>query len=858
MGRHGKLVSAAALAIGLSGTVMAQPVPHYRFDIQAQDLKFALRSVTRQAGLQLFAGADDLRGRKAPELHSDTTVEAALQALLAGTGLHAEIDGKAVFIRGRAESETVDNPGDKAPADIVVTGSRIRGAKPTSPVIAATREEIEDQGFTDLGSYARSIPQNFSGGQNPGVVSSNQSGSENFNSASTINLRGLGPDATLTLLNGHRLAYNATDQGIDISQIPLEAIDRVEVVADGASALYGSDAVAGVANIILRRDYQGFDTGAQFGAATDGGDTQQQYDLVTGRRWGTGGFMVAGRFSRSTAIVAHERSYTRALQDSFALLPSQRQISGVVAGHQQLQDNLEFEIDGQIDNHRSRAAQPFSTDGDARFDGVVSTPDVLSYSVSPGLKLHLPGDWLVSARGTVGDSDSRALARIAVGGAPAFRNKVRYDDGLGTGELNAEGPLFRLPGGAARLAVGAGARVATLDASIVQVTPTSRSAVLDYSDKETVAYGYGELALPFVSAQNARSGLREFEISAAVRYEHYNAFGSVTAPKFGLRYSPFEGMTLKASWGRSFKAPTFSQADTIRSADLLPASFFFPAPPDNRDILLLGGGNGQLKPERATTWTGTIDLSPLSLPGVTVEISRFDVRYRDRVVQPLAFFASAFTPGLYPDLIAENPGPASVAAALSDLPLGLNNETDHAFDPGNVGAIVDDSFQNAARQHVAGFDVLANYTVTTGRGHFSLQGRASYLTNDQTLSADQPTIERAGTIFNPPHWRAELTADWTRGVVGLNATFNYIGGNRDNRTSNVIYVGDFKTLDLTARIKPRTSGVLGGLDVTLAVQNALNGKPPIIRNGGGNDLPYDATNYSSIGRFVSLTIAKAW
>src|SRR6185369_12943879 len=102
----------------------------------------------------------------------------------------------------------------------------------------------------------------------------------NTGGASTLNLRGLGSGATLTLLNGHRLAYNVTNPAVDVSAIPLEAVERLEIVADGASALYGSDAVAGVANVVLKRDYAGLSTSARFGASTDGGNSQQQYSVV--------------------------------------------------------------------------------------------------------------------------------------------------------------------------------------------------------------------------------------------------------------------------------------------------------------------------------------------------------------------------------------------------------------------------------------------------------------------------------------------------------------------------------------------------------------------------------------------------
>src|SRR3546814_13465641 len=78
----------------------------------------------------------------------------------------------------------------------------------------------------------------------------------NFSAASSADLRGLGPGATLTLLNGRRLAYNGYANTIDIGMIPLPALDRAEVVTDGASALFGSDAVAGDVNFTLRRHFR--------------------------------------------------------------------------------------------------------------------------------------------------------------------------------------------------------------------------------------------------------------------------------------------------------------------------------------------------------------------------------------------------------------------------------------------------------------------------------------------------------------------------------------------------------------------------------------------------------------------------
>src|SRR3546814_3698314 len=91
---------------------------------------------------------------------------------------------------------------------------------------SVTRLEAERSGRTDLGKMIRDLPQNFAGGQNPTIAGGGQGGFTNVSGSSTLNLRGLGPDASLTLINGHRVAFDAVLQGIDISAIPLEEIGR--------------------------------------------------------------------------------------------------------------------------------------------------------------------------------------------------------------------------------------------------------------------------------------------------------------------------------------------------------------------------------------------------------------------------------------------------------------------------------------------------------------------------------------------------------------------------------------------------------------------------------------------------------
>ncbi|WIW89571.1 TonB-dependent receptor [Sphingobium sp. V4] len=850
------LCGAAALALAISNASCAQEPGERDYNVAAQDLKYALRDLARQSGLELVAQSDALVGRKAPALRGHYSTIQALNLLLEGTGLTAEISDGTIFIRGRSEPPRAADAASDSSTDIIVTGSQIRGLEPGSPVRRDSREAIERAGYTDLGSYARSVAQNYAGGQNPGVISSVQAGSENVNASSTLNLRGLGADATLTLLNGHRLAYDAAHQGIDISAIPLIAVDRIEIVTDGASALYGSDAVGGVANIILRKDYQGILASARVGGATEGGNMQQQYSAIAGRRWDSGGFALSAEYSKSSDITAGQRSYTKNLQPNMTIFPWQRSFSGVLSAHQTIKDGVELSLDAHLNDHRSRAALPFTTTLDADQSGVITTPKVFSYSVSPTIKINLPSDWQLTVRGTRASSDSKVQAAIYFGGALFARNKVRYDNGFWSGEGNVEGPLISLPGGVARLALGVGVRVIQLDASIQQVTSAATTALVDYHDRRTVSFGYGELSVPVVGSANAMSLVRRLILSAAVRYEHYSQIGGLATPKMGIIYAPVEDLTLKASWGRSFKAPTLAQINQAQSGTLVPSTDFFPLPPDSRNILLLTGGGGRLKPEKASAWTISAEFKPKAVPGLSLGISRFDVHYRDRVVVPILNYTQAFSGSIYRNLIAINPTVSQVLQATSNLPLGVDNQTSDPYDPALVGAIIGNQYQNAAQQHIKGFDVVAAYDFTIGRDQFNLNANASYLQSNQKLSADQPIQQSAGLIFNPPHWRARASAGWTRDIIELTAGANYIGGTQDSRTTPTVKVGDFVSFDATIRIRPKASGALNGFELLASASNIFDEKPSLIRTSGGNSPPYDATNYSSVGRVLSLTLIK--
>lgn len=252
-----------------------------------------------------------------------------IRALLAGTAMATALPAAAQTVAPRQpdvatpQVEAVPEPeqqsaqaAEEQAADIVVTGSRIRGAAPVgSSVIAVGREDFTATAAVSTAELFRDVPQAV----NIGVNETNrgaQGGAGNITYVNSVNLRGIGPNATLTLLNGHRLPGSGTGGAYqDTSVVPLLALQRVEIVADGASAIYGSDAVAGVVNLIMRRDLDGVEASARAGVA-DNYDTRQ-LGLAIGKRWTTGQVMLAFEHSYHSALSGLDRDYIRADQRPF-------------------------------------------------------------------------------------------------------------------------------------------------------------------------------------------------------------------------------------------------------------------------------------------------------------------------------------------------------------------------------------------------------------------------------------------------------------------------------------------------------------------------------------------------------------
>ena len=748
--------------------------------------------------------------------------------------------------------EVQDDQLDAASADnaIVVTGTRIRGARIIGDTISLDRETIVEAGQIDLGEAIRSLPQNFSGGQNPGIGSGAGFANSNVNSASSANLRGLGPDATLTLLNGHRLPYDSAFAGVDISSIPLAAVDRIEVVPDGASALYGSDAVAGVVNVILRRDFEGITTSAQIGASTDGGNFRQQADIVAGTRWSGGGFFVAYDFANNSAIEAGQRSYASSLDPETTLFPSQQHHAVTLSAHHELAPGLEASIDALYSSRSSTlvaASSAFRSEAD---------PEVESYTLAPSLKFDVAGDWQATVLGVFGRDRTHYRTAFALQDGSSSVTEGCFCNEVFSLEAGLEGPLFTLPGGEARLAVGAGLRNNTLDFSRSE----AGNLLIAFDKTQRARFAYGELFLPVVSPRNAIDGVAELTLSAAARHEDYPGLDQQTTPRFGLSYTPVEGLTLRGSWARSFKAPTLFQRFIPYQTILLPAAVFG-AGTGSDTVFFTSGGNPDVTSERARSWTAGVELQPVAIPELTISATWYDIRYQDRVVRPIAgSIAAAFRDPGFANLIDFSPDPTTLSELIAGSLFGLENFSGSPYDPANVAAYVDNRNRNVAVWAIEGVDARIAWNQNLGDEQslsFDLSG--SFLDSQQQITPDLPEVQLAGTVFNPPRYRARGLARYQSGGFAANIAANYIGALRDRRFEEERRLSPSATVDLGLSYEiVRGEGREPGLEISLTIQNLFDDEPETLGQTGPTDTPYDSTNYSPIGRFVTFGIRRHW
>ena len=873
-----------------------------RFDIPAQSLDKALLEFGLQAHVQImFAWKPAIDRLRSPSIRGRYTAIQALSTLLKGTRLQYAVHGNTITIapdppqaaasqatapQVRAQDDSIAQPSlargkskhskttEQRPAleEVTVTGTYIRGTTPIgSPLIEYSRESIEESGAATLEEFARQIPENFSGADAltnvlghsiPSVF--DQSGNNVFGGAA-FNLNGVGPGATLTLLNGQRLAPAGFDGAfVDVSMIPLSAVERIEILPDGASAIYGSDAIAGVVNIITRKQFQGAETSVSYGEATDGGAAEETVSQLLGRSWSTGNVMMTYEYTGDSGLDASQRDFIPYQGGPDSLVPASWRNGVLISGNQDIGSDTTVSFDGLYGTRRYHSVV---TDIPT---GITDLADSRDQATEAGgsvtLQQALAHDWSWDLTGYYSQMRQESTQHAAYNYAESSLAIYDIDDDsllgtntdLGGADLLAQGSVMELPGGALKAAMGASfeAQRFTADESSTGTYDLTEPAE---GASRTETSVYGELAIPVIGPSNALAWTRNLALSVAAREDHYSDFGSTINPKLGVAWSPMVGLSLRGSYGTSYRAPLLSELafPVDYSTQLLPDPT---SPSGLTDMLYVNGGNRALRPERSRSFSAGPDLE---LAGVSASATYFHTRYSDRVgTPPIANILTVLSDPVDAPFITRNP-PLSVVESAFNSPWFQGDWA--GLGPAAVTAVFDNQFTNLATTVQSSVDLRVAYRRDTASGVWMPSIAADrQIQNVITASPASPSIELLNLYGQPVGWKMHGGLAWTKGGYGAAVDLNYVSGYHDQFTAPLSAISSWTTADLHLSYRaPETvrSGMLRGVTVALTVENLTNERPPYVVfpvsiTGGAPPTPYDPANASPVGRFISLQVSK--
>lgn len=318
-----------------------------RFDIPAQSVRSAIVALGRQADVQIIASRSVTNGKQAHAVRGAMSVEQALARMLEGTGLVARRSSGQTFVvtreprqsnprqsnaRQSISAQSTPDAASRAapraddgrpsvpdadpqaaaeaqPGEVVVTGSRIRRQSfdTASPVTALDGDEIAESGRSELSEVIAALPSVSST-----LNDRRNSGDVQNDGLSSVQLRSLGDNRTLVLIDGRRTVSNsANGNRVSLSTIPGSFVDRVDIITGGTSSVYGSDAIAGVVNIITRSKKTGLRLDARTEFTDAGGGRERQFDASFGTKFADdrGYFLISGSYDRQDPIRANQRPF---------------------------------------------------------------------------------------------------------------------------------------------------------------------------------------------------------------------------------------------------------------------------------------------------------------------------------------------------------------------------------------------------------------------------------------------------------------------------------------------------------------------------------------------------------------------
>ncbi|WP_170226850.1 TonB-dependent receptor [Sphingorhabdus contaminans] len=875
------------------------------YDIQAGDMQTALDNYARQSGRQLIYKVDEVKGKRSKGARGNLSADAALKKILAGTGFQARIDTMGAIAIAKmgnggdsssgfraaaaGSEESVSSNGEASPNaggaalssdhddknDIVVTGSHIRGVDTAAPSITIDRSALERTGYSSVAEVFQRVPQNFTdisaGTGSLGTNIGTPLSSANASSRSEgVNLRGLGANSTLVLLDGKRRAGSIGGRVVDISVLPISLIKSIEIVFGGRSAVYGSDAVGGVVNFVTRKDFEGAETTAFFSTTEKGGERFQASQLV-GVNGDAGNIVAAYDYSEDWEYDLVNAGYTQPLTSPFdtqtflalqAQQPSRRH-SAYVAGELSVNDVLQIYVSGLYSTRRSNSFFSIQSTLASKPDTTQDTITSEQYSITGGARTALSGDWELDISGTISrvneKSDTLTIFN-RFGPGTETRASERQSDILDFSAI-VDGPLFTIGGITPKAAFGIEARSEALErvgfTNTVVTTPFQKQS-------RSVQSAFLELNIPLMQ------GSQSLDISLAGRFDRYSDFGDTFNPHFGVIYSPIAGLTIKGAYSTAFRAPDVINLGANSEFQIFP----LPDPQSSTgfsNVLVWQGDASGLRPESAETWTVSAAYQPEFAPWLSLSAGYFSVNYDDRIDRAFPTFTDVFNaffnPDIYVDQIERTPSAARINEILETAE-NSGNFTGIAWDPATQNLldaipdiiVLDVKTSNVASEKIRGIDFSVSGKFATEIGDISISASGAYvLKHNRQITLNAPFVSRLNDVGKPVDFKLQGQVNWTREAYSLNAIVNYTDGYRNSFVNPVGSIDSFTTVDISTSVNLGEiwqGPVSKGLRFTLNINNLFDARPP--RFESTSSTTYDHINASPFGRTFSVRLVKNW
>ncbi len=765
-----------------------------------------------------------------------------------------------------------------------VTGSRIKrvDVEGISPLVVLDREKIESTGATTVKELFRYVIYNSAG-----IVSeTNVQGTAPASAA--IDLRGLGANRTLVLVNGRRMPVFPFAQGgggsqsdgasfVDINLIPLGAIERVEILKDGASAIYGSDAIAGVVNFILRKDYEGAELTFDLGTTDEGDGGEGHFTFTAGMADERANLTLTFDHFERNPIWARDRSFSESANgpidnrsrsgnpgtivnlNTGSLSPDPRCPPGSVSGPFCMYDfapwvtlipevkrtsvaaNGSFEIN---ENLSAFASAMFMFSDSERDIAPVGIPPELFVGADNPNNIYPGSDLLVAYRflelGPRRDRFETDTYNIVAGLNGTF-NEWDWELGAGTGQVDTK--MTGVNG------------YATLDSMQAEVDNGTLNPFGDSPD-------FDPESVMYTTRRRGKSNLDFVDLKATgdiLELTHGNVSAAVGAEYRNEDYSDgFDPLTASGS----VMGVGGVSGDGDRDVAAVYAEFAIPVV-NELEVQLAGRYDnysdfgGTFNPKLGLRWrprgnllfraSGGTGFKAPSLP----ELYSGDIRLFDSVFDPVTGAPTEVNvvSGGNPDLDAEESNNYNLGLVWDinnawDLGLDywridndnavtaprpqffVNNETAYPDsvirdDNGEIDTVIT-NFQNVASQKVWGIDFSTGARwMTAGSGDFGLNLATTYLGSFEQEPVSGAGFDELAGKDGRPRWRGLTSLSWSKANYSANVILNYVGDYK--LTQNDETVDAWTPVDVQLGWQPRS--VEGG-KVTFGVKNLFNEEPP--------------------------------